>query len=196
MNLPNKISLTRILIVPFMIFAFYTDELFVDFYYGGLLAAVIFLIAALTDFADGYIARKNNIVTTMGKFLDPIADKIIVVCALFLIVEGGLVIMPVGAIFSVLIVSRELIIGGFRQIAAANNIVISADLSGKIKAVFQDIAMVMFLVLKTLKKLLSDVGVLLDIFTVTAYVVFSVAVILTVYSGISYIIKNKSVLRQ
>ena len=194
MNLPNKITLTRILIVPFMILAFYTDRLFAGFNYGGLIAAVIFLIAALTDFADGYIARKNNLVTTMGKFLDPIADKILVICALFLIVESGLVIIPLGAIFSALIVSRELIIGGFRQIAAAKNVVISADFSGKIKAVFQDIAMVMFLVLKTFNILLG--GILLDVYIAAAYAAFTIAVILTVYSGISYIIKNKAVLRQ
>lgn len=192
MNLPNKITITRILMIPFMVFAFYLDDMINGFAYAGIISAVIFIIAAFSDLIDGYIARRDNIVTTIGKFLDPIADKILVVSALMLLLEDGLILPPVGAVFSVLIIARELIIGGFRQIAASRNIVIAADLSGKIKTVMQDIAMVMFLLSKSLAYIALP-AVITTVYMVISYVVFAAAVILTVWSGLSYILKNKAV---
>lgn len=194
MNLPNRITLVRLFLIPVMVLAFYLDRIITGFIYAGLIAAVVFLVAAITDFADGYIARKQNLVTTIGKFLDPIADKVLVITALFLVVESGLIASPYGAIFSSLIVARELMISGLRQIAASKGNVISADKTGKIKAVFQDIAMVMFLLAKTFNVILG--GFLLQAFEITSYIALAVAVILTVWSGIEYIIKNKSVFRE
>lgn len=197
MNLPNKISLARIFLIPVMVAAFYLDEMFGGFSFGGLIAAVIFVFAASTDFLDGHIARKNNLVTDTGKFLDPIADKLLVICALFLAVDAELIYSPYGAILSSLIVGRELIVSGFRQIAASKNVIIAADRAGKIKAVLQYIAMAMFLALKTFVKIITG-GLLEDIlfvYEIAAFVVFCVAVIFTVYSGISYITKNKAVLK-
>lgn len=197
MNLPNKISLARILLIPVMVAAFYLNEISGGFSFGGLIAAVIFVFAASTDFLDGHIARKRNLVTDMGKFLDPIADKLLVICALFLAVDARLIIAPYGAIFASLIVARELIISGFRQIAASKSVIIAADKAGKIKAVLQYIALAMFLAIKTFNKIIGA-GLLKDLlfaYSILAHAVFFVAVVLTVYSGISYIVKNKAVLK-
>jgi CDP-diacylglycerol--glycerol-3-phosphate 3-phosphatidyltransferase len=194
MSLPNKITLARIALIPLMVFAFYLDDIIGGFIYGGLIAALLFFTAAVTDFLDGHIARKYNLVTTMGKFLDPIADKILVVAALFLTVEGGLIAAPYGAVFSSLIVARELIISGFRQIAASNGTVISADKLGKIKTVFQDIAMIMFLLLKWFKQSSAIRALaLFDIYVGFCYAILALALILTLWSGIAYIVKNKAV---
>lgn len=194
MSLPNRITIVRITLIPLMVLGFYLDEIIAGFAYGGLIAALLFTLAAVTDFLDGYIARKRNLITTVGKFLDPIADKVLVITALFLIVEGGLVAAPYGAIFSSLIVARELMISGFRQIAASSGVVISADKSGKIKAVFQDIAMIMFLLLKTVRQFPELFGgALIDAYATLSYVVLAAAVILTIWSGIAYIVKNKAV---
>jgi CDP-diacylglycerol--glycerol-3-phosphate 3-phosphatidyltransferase len=176
-----------------MIFAFYSDMMFKGFVYAGLISAFIFLIASVSDFLDGLIARKYGLITTTGKFLDPIADKLLVITALFLTVEAGLIASPYGAVAASVIVARELTISGLRQIGAAKGVVISADKSGKIKAVFQYITMTMFLLQKTFDIVLS--GTLLDIYLVLAYISLAGAVILTVYSWIDYILKNKSVLR-
>lgn len=192
MNLPNKITIIRICLIPLMVLAFYTDIIYAGFIYAGIISAALFILASFTDFLDGYIARKHNLVTNMGKFLDPIADKVLVVTALFLIIESGLILAPYGAIIASLIVARELIISGFRQIAAANGIIISADMTGKVKAVFQDISMVMFILLKSFDQIFS--GMLLRIYIITAYAAIISAVILTIWSGISYIVKNKKVL--
>ncbi len=194
MSLPNRITIVRITLIPLMVLGFYLDEMIEGFKLGGLIAAALFSLAAITDFLDGYIARKRNLITTVGKFLDPIADKVLVITALFLIVEGGLVAAPYGAIFSSLIVARELMISGFRQIAASSGVVISADKSGKIKAVFQDIAMIMFLLLKTVRQFPELFGgALIDAYATLSYVVLAAAVILTIWSGIAYIVKNKAV---
>ena len=192
MNLPNKITLIRICLIPIMVFAFYTDRIFAGFIYAGIISAFLFMLASFTDFLDGHIARKYNLVTNMGKFLDPIADKVLVVTALFLIVESGLIPVPYGAIIASLIVARELIISAFRQIAAAGGVIIAADKTGKIKAVFQDIAMIMFILLKSFNDILS--GVLLQAYAIIAYTSLILAAILTIWSGISYVIKNKNVL--
>lgn len=194
MSLPNRITLARIALIPLMIAAFYLDEMIQGFTFGGLIAGILFVIAAATDFVDGHIARKYNMVTTTGKFLDPIADKILVVAALFLAVEGGLIAAPYGAIFSCIIVARELVISGFRQVAASKGSIISADKSGKIKAVFQDIAMVAFLWLKTFQKFDAVPPSLTLAYLITSYAMLVTAVILTLWSGAEYIIKNKAVL--
>lgn len=194
MSLPNRITIVRITLIPMMVLGFYLDEMIEGFALSGLVSSLLFSLAAVTDFLDGYIARKRNLITTVGKFLDPIADKVLVITALFLIVEGGLVVKPWGAIFSSLIVARELIISGFRQIAASSGVVISADKWGKIKTVFQDIAMIMFLLLKSIKKWQVLAGhALFDVYVAASYGMLAAAAVLTLWSGIAYVIKNKAV---
>lgn len=141
LNLPTKITLIRIALIPIMVIVYYLSMI----PYRSLIAGIIFVVAAGTDFLDGYLARKNNQVTNLGKFLDPIADKVLIMTALFLLVESHTIPVIFGAVSGIIILARELIVTGFRQIAAANQVVIAADMTGKVKAVFQDIALCVFL---------------------------------------------------
>ena len=182
MNLPNKITVARIALIPLMVIFFYIP---LKNGVNLLISSLIYALAACTDFIDGYLARSRNEVTDIGKFLDPIADKLLVVIALFLIVESS-VIRPNGlcAVLSGLIISRELLIGALRQIAATKNIVISADKLGKIKTVFTNFSLPMLLAAPIDK---------FNILYYTGYVLFIIAALMTVISGINYFIKNRKV---
>ena len=153
------------------------------------ISAGIFAIAAITDFLDGKIARKYNLVTDFGKFLDPIADKVLVLTALVIMLakSGEVTIFPWYASIGVaVILARELTISGFRMLAASKGKVLSADWSGKIKAFIQDVSVVVILV---------SVDLPLDgILYYVGLVLFGIAVLLTVYSGFEYIIKNRKVI--
>ena len=147
MNLPNKITLTRICMIPVFVLFFFLDGV-LPFARG--IAAIVFVLAACTDFIDGHIARSRGLVTNLGKFLDPIADKVLVSTAMLLLLtikeslfartgewaDGLYVLM---AVCICIIMARELIISAFRQIAAANGVVMAADKLGKFKTIFQDI---------------------------------------------------------
>ena len=129
MNLPNKLSLTRLIITPIMMF-FYLAS-FIPF--GKIVALVLFILGAITDFLDGHIARKYNMVTNLGKFLDPIADKLLVTTALILVACDGTIIAPFGAIALAIFVGRDLTVDMLRQVAGAKGVVIAADKLGKYK---------------------------------------------------------------
>ncbi|MFA6866636.1 MAG: CDP-diacylglycerol--glycerol-3-phosphate 3-phosphatidyltransferase [Clostridia bacterium] len=180
MNLATKLTLSRILLIPIML-VFY----FVNFPYHYLVTAVIFVLASCTDFLDGYVARKRDEVTTLGKFLDPIADKLLVVVVLFMMIGGNFLFMPkiVTIIFACLIMGRELIINAFRLIAVGGGIIIPADKWGKLKTVCLNIAMP--LMLCNLHKIISVIG----------WILYALGTILTILSGINYIVKNKEVLK-
>lgn len=197
MNLPNKISITRICMIPVFIIAFFLDGV-LPFNYG--IAAIIFALAACTDFIDGYIARSRGLVTNLGKFLDPIADKVLVATAMIVLLtmqdtlfallgEAQTTMYIVTTIFICVILARELIISAFRQIAAVSGVVMAADKLGKYKTTFQDVAIFV---------LIFAVDLPLSVAKIFAYVgfgLFAVATVLTVWSGISYVIKNKQVLQ-
>ncbi len=126
MNLPNKITIARILLIPIMIiipFFGLNNIVFGGVTLSNLIVLIIFLIASFTDFLDGYIARKNNLVTTFGKFLDPIADKLLVLSALIMLVEQGIV----PAWIPIIIAAREFIVSGIRMLAAGEGNVIAAS---------------------------------------------------------------------
>lgn len=201
MNLPNKISLSRICLIPVFVVAFFLEGVLP---YNFLIAAVIFAVAAFTDFIDGKIARSRGLVTNLGKFLDPIADKVLVATAMILLltmrvslfglfackVQSALYVTT--AICICIILARELIISAFRQIAAANGIVMAAEKLGKYKTACQDFAI--FVLIST-----GDMACLFGCAaaTVIAWIglaLFAVATVLTIWSGISYIVKNKQVL--
>ena len=174
MNLPNKICVARILMCPIFLLLFISE-----YYYA---AAAVYLIAAFTDWLDGYIARKNNIVTDLGKFLDPIADKILVLSGMLIAIFfgwGGAV--TVWSAF--LILTREFIVTGFRCLAAGKNCVIAADMWGKVKTVVQDIAIFVMLIEYAVFE--------------TYYSVYLLAVTaaLAIISAVNYIYKNKEVLK-
>lgn len=177
MNLPNKLTILRILMIPFFVFFLLfqggTDERY------RMIAALLFIIAGFTDLLDGKIARKYNLVTNFGKFMDPLADKLLVCSAL--ICFTGLNQLP--AWFVIIIISREFIISGFRLVASDNGVVIAASYWGKFKTVSQ---MVMSVLLIVNLPALS---------MVTA--VFSIlALVLTVVSLLDYIVKNYRVLTE
>lgn len=168
MNLANKITITRVLLIPiFMIVLFSNipNNLYI--------AAFIFAIASITDGLDGYIARTRNQVTTFGKFIDPLADKLLVSAALISLVEMG----QIPAWIVVTIIGREFTITGFRIIAASNQITIAASSLGKIKTITQLIAIISLLINLPFK-------------TIILYI----SLIFTIISGIDYIYKNKTVL--
>lgn len=192
MNLPNKITLTRIFMIPIFVALFYVDAL--PFHY--VIAAAVFLLAALTDALDGYLARSRNLVTNLGKFLDPIADKVLVSTALIVLLtrpQAFLVVgawgLPVAGMLVALILARELIVSGFRMIAAGQNVVLAADKLGKIKTVTQDVSIVFLLVCMDL-----GAGTAGQIIAYVGLAVFALSAILTVVSGVNYIVKNRCVL--
>ncbi len=191
MNLANKLTLIRILLVPFFLI-FIT----VRIPYGRQIALLIFIIASLTDKLDGYIARSRNQITRFGKFMDPLADKLLVTAALVSLVEFHIVPGWVAMI----IIAREFAVTGLRSIAAAEGIVIAASKWGKAKTVTQIVAIILALInlnynhvsLGALKNIIHYPHRFLNITTDCA---MAIAVIVTLISGLDYFLKNKKILK-
>ena len=177
MNLPNKLTTFRVILIPFFVF-FLLAPYFEG--YGNYIELVIFIVASLTDFLDGKIARKYNLVTNFGKFMDPLADKLLVCSALICLIA----LDRIPAWIVIVIISREFIISGFRLIAADNGVVIAASYWGKFKTVSQ-----MFMLIL----LIADLG---GAFNMIAQVLIWVSLVLTIVSLIDYIAKNVQVLTQ
>ena len=175
MNTPNKLTIARMILVPFFV-------LFILTGWGGeanrYICLVIFVVASITDWFDGHLARKNNLVTNFGKFMDPLADKLLVCSALICMIE----LDRLPAWFVIIIIGREFIISGFRLIAAENGIVIAANYWGKFKTTFQ---MVMICLM------IANIEAL----SVLTTIVMWVALVLTVVSLVDYLMKNKDVLK-
>ena len=177
MNLPNKLTLLRVIMIPFFVVCLLWDS-------GQnqtlrYVAAVIFIAASLTDMLDGKIARKYNLVTNFGKFMDPLADKLLVCSALICLIELG----QLPAWMVIIIISREFIISGFRLIASDNGVVIAASYWGKFKTTFQMIAVIL---------LIFDFEVLRPLATACVWI----ALALTVISLVDYIWKNRGILTE
>jgi len=193
MNLPNKLSLSRIILVPF--FAFFYLAAFIP--YGKFIALAIFIIASITDAFDGHYARKYNLTTNLGKFLDSIADKILVNTALLLVVADLTIPAPYGIIAAIIIIARDLIVDGLRQAAAAKNVIIAADWWGKVKANFQIFAVGGFMLLAQIyaEGWGTGSGLLLAL-EILCYVLLGVSVLLTIISCINYLVKNGTVFKE
>ena len=176
MNLPNKLSFMRVLLVPVLVVVYYiqTDILL-------MMLAQIFIIASFTDFLDGYIARKYNLVTTFGKFIDPLADKLIVLAALLVLNDAG--VIPIW--ITVVILSREFIVTGIRLIAVGEGKVIAASKLGKYKTASTMIALVLLL-MYPFDNIFPDIGI---------YILY-LGVLLTVVSGFDYFFKNKKIIME
>ena len=197
MNLPNKITLTRIFMIPVFVLFFYLDVMNGWNY---LVAAIVFVLAASTDALDGHIARSRGLVTNLGKFLDPIADKVLVSTALILLLTRGWAFevdffagwgLIVAGICVAVILARELIVSGFRMIAAGRGIVLAADKLGKIKTVFQDLSIALILAgMAFVGSRWGEIVVIIGIFC------FFICTALTVISGVNYIVRNKQVLSE
>ena len=177
MNLPNKLTILRVIMIPFFVLTLLYD--------GGenqtlrIVADVIFIVASLTDMLDGKIARKYNLVTNFGKFMDPLADKLLVCSALICLVE----LKELPAWMVIVIISREFIISGFRLVASDNGVVIAASYWGKFKTTFQMIAVVLLIV---------GIPALSMVTTAVVWI----ALVLTVISLVDYITKNVNVLKE
>lgn len=170
MNLPNKLTIFRvILIIPFVVL------LLMGFDW---IALGIFVIASLTDLIDGKIARKYGLVTNFGKFMDPLADKVLVCSALICLIQLG----RIPAWVVIVIIAREFIISGFRLIASDNNVVIAANMWGKYKTTFQMIMVILMIANIPVLRLVTDV-------------VMWIATALTIISLVDYIYKNKNILQ-
>lgn len=178
MNLPNKLTIFRVILISFFVFFL----LYPGFEgYGNYIAVAIFIVASLTDMADGKIARKYNLVTNFGKFMDPLADKLLVCSAMICLVETR----QLASWIVIVIISREFIISGFRLVASDNGVVIAASYWGKFKTTFQ-MLMIIVLVLNIAHPFFEILGVILTY----------VALILTIVSLIDYVVKNKEVLKE
>lgn len=192
MNLPNRITLVRIFLIPIMVFLYLAS--FIP--YGKLIALAVFILAACTDFLDGMIARKYGLVTNLGKFLDPIADKLLTASALLLVVCDMTLPPPYGVIVAIIILGRELNISAFRQVAATKNFVMAADKWGKVKTIFQDIALPALMVLSLIYQYSWFSQTFVFVFEIICYSLIGIATLLTIISGCNYIIKNFNVLKE
>ena len=178
MNTPNKLTVGRMILVPFLVIFMLTGW---GGEYNRYISFVIFAVASITDWFDGYLARKNNLVTNFGKFMDPLADKLLVCSAMICMIELG----RLPAWIVIVIIAREFIISGFRLIAAENGVVIAANYWGKFKTNFQMFAIIL---------LIADLG------GRTAFIIeqilIYIALILTVVSLVDYLVKNIDVLKE
>ena len=184
LNLPNAISLIRVFLAPLVLLFLslkittpvaFLEERGITVAYGDLLAGGVFIIAAITDSLDGYIARKHKLVTTLGKFIDPLADKVLVIAAMVALVE----LQRVPAWIVVVIITREFVVTGLRLVAAAEGVVIAASRGGKLKTVFQIVAISML------------------IFQIKYGMLFMwIAMFLTVWSGMEYLIGGAKMLME
>ena len=191
MNLPNKITLSRIILLP----AFLAVGL-IAFPGNYFVAAGLFILLAVTDFLDGYIARKNNIVTNLGKFLDPIADKLLCTTGLLLMIVGDNPIIPnpFGIICVFIILLRDYAVTGLRQIAQLKGVIIPADKLGKIKANFQYVMTVLGFVVAGLYAIdsIAD-SIAVDVFNYIFYALVGATTLIVLISGIMYLVKNRAV---
>ena len=188
MNLPNKITLSRVLMIPIFMIFMIVDFGWTTISFGGtemplehLVGALIFVLASMTDWLDGYLARKHNLITNMGKFLDPLADKLLVAAALIILVEMGLA--PAWVV--ILILSREFAVTGLRLVLVGEGEVVAASSMGKIKTVTQLIAIIVLLFNNAFSEAMN-----IPFGTIMLYI----ALFFTVLSGIDYFYKNRHAL--
>ncbi|MCR5501654.1 MAG: CDP-diacylglycerol--glycerol-3-phosphate 3-phosphatidyltransferase [Lachnospiraceae bacterium] len=174
MNLPNRLTILRVILIPFFIVVLLCPAI----PYNDIIALAIFAVASITDLLDGKIARKYGLVTNFGKFMDPLADKLLVCSALICLIELG----RIRAWMVIVIIAREFVISGFRLVAADNGVVIAASWWGKFKTTFQMAAVCL---------LIANIPALSLVTTVVLWI----AVILTVVSLIDYLVKNRDVMK-
>ena len=185
MNLANKITMTRICMIPIFMVAY-----LIDFPYHNLVACAIFALAAFTDGVDGYVARNYKMVTDFGKFIDPLADKLLIATALICFVESG----EIAGYMAVLIIAREFIVTGLRTVAMSKGVVIAASMTGKIKTCIQIIAVIcVFLFGRNPDYGNFEIQMLGSSYT-PGFIAMFIATIYTIYSGVEYLSKNKELL--
>lgn len=177
MNLPNKITLLRVLMIPIFLVILLVEAI----PYNEVIALIVFALACITDAIDGHIARKHNLITDFGKFMDPLADKLLVSAALICFTAQGLV----PAWIVVVIISREFIISGFRTIAVEKGVVIAAGKSGKLKTAVQMVMCILFII-----------NFDNEIINIVEQVFMWLALVLTVVSLTEYLYKNRKIITE
>lgn len=182
MNLPNKLTVARIILTPF-----YLAAMVLNFKYHYLVAAIIFIVASITDFLDGKIARKNNLVTTFGKLCDPVADKMLTTAALLAFMNLGICNIWIVMI----ILTREFLVTSYRLVATAQGIVIPAGIWGKLKTASQ---MVFSILIMLGIHFVDAFGLDFDKFSLVSNILLLITAILTVISGVKYLIDGKKVI--
>ena len=207
MNTPNKLSLLRILLVPFVLLFMLPIHIFSfvptnwnDFVLGNgrIIAGVLFIIASLTDMADGKIARKYNLITNLGKFLDSLADKMLVISVLIAFVDLG----RISSVFVIIIVLREFMVTGIRLIASEKGVVMAAEMIGKIKTVTQMTAVIYLLFEPLLRLIVTSVATtevtqtLLPAIPIIGDILFLFSVFMTILSGMDYLVRNIGYFRE
>lgn len=200
MNLPNKLTIARIFAIPLIIIVALIPFFSKVLVFGeaedavtleNIIILIIFFLASFTDFLDGYLARKNNLITNFGKFMDPLADKLLVLTTLIYLLERGRIIafgFSLGFVVT-LILAREFLVTGIRLLAVDNNIVIAASKLGKVKTVSQMLMIIILLINSYPFTLLGTTAK-----EIVALAVISLAGLLTLVSGIDYLIKNKDII--
>ncbi len=181
MNLPNKLTLLRVILVPFFIFFLLTDIVPLS----AVWALVIFIAASITDFLDGHIARSRNLITNFGKFLDPLADKVLVISALVCFSDMGLC----SAVPVIIIIAREFMVSGLRLVTAGEGVVVAAGIWGKLKTAFTMITIVLMLFFAVLFG--KDSGGYANWVTIIEQVLIWISTLLTIISGVQYLTAYK-----
>ena len=199
MNLPNKLTVLRIILVPIMVILAYIpfESDFLNISTNMWLINIIFIVASITDSLDGNIARKNNQITAFGKFLDPLADKILVISAMLILVEQQL--LP--AFIPIIVIIREFAVSGYRLVAAqTNGEVIAANFWGKLKTVTQMVAIISAFINinntnifgEFIKETLTGLPLVINIITTGMFVISTIA---TIFSGYEYLKNSKELLK-
>ncbi len=184
MNLPNKLTILRIILVPVFMVLLLNFNL-------SWVAGIVFVVASLTDLADGKIARKYGLVTNFGKFADPLADKLLVSAALIALCAIGRLGHPILGVWAAfIIIAREFMVTGIRLVAAAEGKVIAAGMSGKIKTTVQMITVIYIL----FSDLIVNIGLSVEVSNIIINILVTASVVITLYSGMEYMIQNKDLL--
>lgn len=185
MNLPNKLTVFRVILIPVFLVVLLCDAFGIDMQVRRYIAVVIFAAASSTDALDGYIARKYNLITNFGKFMDPLADKLLVSSAMIAMTGLADANVPLPTWVVIIIIAREFMITGFRTLAVEQNIVIAAGFWGKLKTITQMIMIIVLLL-----------NINLTFFTYLGYALVVLSVFFTVVSAVDYLIRNKAVLKE
>lgn len=183
LTLPTKITIVRLVMIPLLLVSYCLQPLYEYLF---IVTALLFILASMTDYLDGHIARKYNMVSDLGKLLDPIADKVLVAAALFIVIDGNYIpeIKYIELICTVIIIAREFMIGVLRQVAALKGVALAADKLGKIKTASTMFALTFLLCSK-------HSGTVFEIFRYIGAALFLIATIVTVVSGVNYLVKNR-----
>ena len=185
LTIPNLLSLFRLVLIPIYVAIYLNAQDTTDYY----LAAGILAVSCLTDMIDGKIARKYNLITDFGKFMDQIADKFIATTAVILIMFENVLPVWAGALVIIIISCRDTLVGGIRQVAASKGTVIPADMFGKFKSLFLDTSSIVLMLFIGLTKAGVEAQLLMDIVYYIGISLLAIGVVLTLVSGVNYTIK-------